>query len=58
MAVYLDGFEFRDDVFAFLKGYGFEFRDGRTLEPAKADTFALLALRTDWLNGITQKVSS
>jgi FkbM family methyltransferase len=53
VCVYLDGFECRDQVFAFLRERDFEFRDGRTLEPAKDDTFSLLAMRKDWLAEVT-----
>ncbi len=49
VCVYLDGFENRTEVLNFLTERDFELRDGRTLEPAKNDTFALLALRKDWL---------
>jgi FkbM family methyltransferase len=54
VCVYLDGFENRDEIFAFLTEQGFDLRDGRTLESAKADTFALLALQKDWLATFTQ----
>ena len=49
VCVYLDGFENRGEVFTFFSERGFDLRDGRTLEPANTDTFALLALQKDWL---------
>ncbi len=54
VCVYLDGFEHRDEIFAFFEERGFELRDGRTLEAAQKDTFALLALRKDWLATINR----
>jgi FkbM family methyltransferase len=47
--VYIDGFERRSEVIAFLKGHDFALFDGRTLEPARDDTFSLLAIRRQWL---------
>jgi FkbM family methyltransferase len=42
-AVYLDGYA-DAACWDFLEGYGFDLRDGRTLEPASRQTFSLLAL--------------
>lgn len=53
MAVYLDGFERPQEVRDFLSKHGFVFFDGRTLQPANESTFALLALRRDWLSSLT-----
>lgn len=50
VCVYLDGCENRDTIIQYLTHQGFEFRDGRTLDPATDQTFSLLALRTDWLS--------
>jgi FkbM family methyltransferase len=47
--VYLDGFEKRDEVIAFLKDRDFAMFDGRTLAPADGDTFSLLAIRRNRL---------
>lgn len=53
VCVYFDGFENRTEVLHFLKERDFELRDGRTLESATDDTFALLAMRKDWLASVT-----
>lgn len=52
VCVYLDGFGDRDEIFRFLNEREFQLFDGLTLNPANNDTFALLALRKDWLAGI------
>jgi FkbM family methyltransferase len=49
-AVYIDGFEQREAVLSFLRGYGFDLLDCRTLEPMRSDTFSLLALRRGMLD--------
>jgi FkbM family methyltransferase len=43
-AVYLDGYK-EKEVAQFLERRGFEFFDGRTLKPAQAGVFSLLAVR-------------
>lgn len=44
-AVYLDGFKNERSVIDFLKGYGFSFFDGRTLEKTDGmSVFSLLAI--------------
>jgi FkbM family methyltransferase len=52
VCVYLDGYERDPKIREFLLEQGFELRDGRTLLPVDAGTFALLALRGDWLASI------
>jgi FkbM family methyltransferase len=49
VAVFLDGYESGELVWAFFRERGFELWDGRSLRPATSSTFALLALRSDWL---------
>lgn len=49
-AVYLDGCAQREAVWALLRGHDFELLDARTLDPAREDTFSLLALRRGLLD--------
>lgn len=55
VCVYLDGFENRDEIFGFFQRHGFELRDGRTLEPAGQNTFALLAMQKEWLETVVRR---
>lgn len=48
MAVYLDGYE-NPEVENWLKGYGFNFFDGRSLEKVEGSVFSLLAIKSDTL---------
>jgi FkbM family methyltransferase len=49
VAVFIDGSAKPLEVQEFLKQRDFVFRDARTMLPAHTHTFALLALRNDWL---------
>ncbi|HVZ95246.1 MAG TPA: FkbM family methyltransferase [Chitinophagaceae bacterium] len=44
-AVYIDGYRERDAVVSFLKSFGFTLLDGRSLAPADAYNFSLLAIK-------------
>lgn len=44
-AVYLDGYGDKPQIEGFLAGYGFSFLDGRSLLPANAGTYSLLAVK-------------
>jgi FkbM family methyltransferase len=54
--VYLDGCECRQDICAFLQKHGFKLLDGRSLQAATEETFALLAVREDWLAGVQKSL--
>ncbi len=43
--VYLDGYR-NEEIVDYLKGYGFHFYNGRTLEPSDGRIFQLLAIKT------------
>ncbi|MBE9135940.1 FkbM family methyltransferase [Nodosilinea sp. LEGE 07088] len=48
-AVYLDGYSSKNRVENFLRGYGFSFFDGRSLQPVEGDVFSLLAIHGAYL---------
>jgi FkbM family methyltransferase len=46
-AVYLDNYKDEIAVETFLRNYGFDFYEGRTLEPVPGNTYSLLALKKE-----------
>ena len=46
--VYLDGYKKQEAILSFLKNYGFELFDGKTLQPDPVNNFSLLAVYKDY----------